>query len=445
MDMESTIYVEELSKLVKEGKVNIDQIDDAVRRILLVKFELGLFDDPYKYCDLVREKKITGSQEIIDGALEMAKKSIVLLKNKNNLLPLKKNGQKIALIGPLAADKNSPLGNWRVAADNNTAVSVLEGLSNYGGNEIIHSQGVRLVNKIPDGFHEEVQLNLTDKTGISEAKEIAEKADVVIMVLGEYGFQSGEGRSRANIDLPGFQQELLEEIHQVNSNIVLVLMNGRPLTLNWPSKNIPAILETWHLGTQSGNAISQVIYGDYNPSGKLPMSFPRSVGQMPLYYNHNSTGRPGADGEDAGSVFWSHYQDEKNTALYPFGFGLSYTSFKYSNIKLSKKVLIKDNDELIASVKLTNSGKLKGKEVVQLYIKDKFASSTRPVRELKGFQMIELNPGETKNVSFKINSKMLEFYSSRNIWESENGDFELFIGTDSNTKRKESFELKSLN
>ena len=445
MDMESTIYVEELSNLVKEGKVNIDQIDDAVRRILLVKFELGLFDDPYKYCDLVREKKITGSQEIIDGALEMAKKSIVLLKNKNNLLPLKKNGQKIALIGPLAADKNSPLGNWRVAADNNTAVSVLEGLSNYGGNEIIHSQGVRLVNKIPDGFHEEVQLNLTDKTGISEAKEIAEKADVVIMVLGEYGFQSGEGRSRANIDLPGFQQELLEEIHQVNSNIVLVLMNGRPLTLNWPSKNIPAILETWHLGTQSGNAISQVIYGDYNPSGKLPMSFPRSVGQMPLYYNHKSTGRPGADGEDAGSVFWSHYQDEKNTALYPFGFGLSYTSFKYSNIKLSKKVLIKDNDELIASVKLTNSGKLKGKEVVQLYIKDKFASSTRPVRELKGFQMIELNPGETKNVSFKINSKMLEFYSSRNIWESENGDFELFIGTDSNTKRKESFELKSLN
>ena len=445
MDMESTIYIEELSNLVKEGKVNIDQIDDAVRRILLVKFELGLFDDPYKYCDLVREKKITGSQEIIDGALEMAKKSIVLLKNKNNLLPLKKSGQKIALIGPLAADKNSPLGNWRVAADNNTAVSVLEGLSNYGGNEIIHSQGVRLVNKIPDGFHEEVQLNLTDKTGISEAKEIAEKADVVIMVLGEYGFQSGEGRSRANIDLPGFQQELLEEIHQVNSNIVLVLMNGRPLTLNWPSKNIPAILETWHLGTQSGNAISQVIYGDYNPSGKLPMSFPRSVGQMPLYYNHKSTGRPGADGEDAGSVFWSHYQDEKNTALYPFGFGLSYTSFKYSNIKLSKKVLIKDNDELIASVKLTNSGKLKGKEVVQLYIKDKFASSTRPVRELKGFQMIELNPGETKNVSFKINSKMLEFYSSRNIWESENGDFELFIGTNSNTKRKESFELKSLN
>ncbi len=445
MDMESTIYIEELSNLVKEGKVNIDQIDDAVRRILLVKFELGLFDDPYKYCDLVREKKITGSQELMDGALEMAKKSIVLLKNKNNLLPLKKSGQKIALIGPLAADKNSPLGNWRVAADNNTAVSVLEGLSNYGGNEIIHSQGVRLVNKIPDGFHEEVQLNLTDKTGISEAKEIAEKADVVIMVLGEYGFQSGEGRSRANIDLPGFQQELLEEIHQVNSNIVLVLMNGRPLTLNWPSKNIPAILETWHLGTQSGNAISQVIYGDYNPSGKLPMSFPRSVGQMPLYYNHKSTGRPGADGEDAGSVFWSHYQDEKNTALYPFGFGLSYTSFKYSNIKLSKKVLIKDNDELIASVKLTNSGKLKGKEVVQLYIKDKFASSTRPVRELKGFQMIELNPGETKNVSFKINSKMLEFYSSRNIWESENGDFELFIGTNSNTKRKESFELKSLN
>ena len=445
MDMESTIYIEELSNLIKEGKVNIEQIDDAVRRILLVKFELGLFDDPYKYCDLVREKEIIGSKEIMDGALEMAKKSIVLLKNHKKILPLKKNGQKIALIGPLAADKNSPLGNWRVAADNNTAVSVLEGLSNYTGNEIIHSQGVRLVNKIPDGFHEEVKLNLTDKTGIREAKEIAKKADVVIMVLGEYGFQSGEGRSRANLDLPGFQQELLEEIHKVNSNIVLVLMNGRPLTLDWSSKNIPAIIESWHLGTQSGHAISQVIYGDYNPSGKLPMSFPRSVGQIPIYYNHKSTGRPGADGEDAGSVFWSHYQDEKNTALYPFGFGLSYTSFKYSNIKLSKNTLMKNNDELTASIKLTNTGKLKGKEVVQLYIRDKFASSTRPVKELKGFKMIDLNPGETKNISFKINSKMLEYYSPRNIWESEIGDFELFIGTDSSTDRKASFELKSLN
>ena len=442
MDMESSIYLDELKNLIKEGKIDVEQIDDAVRRILLVKYELGLFDDPYKYCDITREKKITGSNEIMNGALEMAKKSIVLLKNKNKLLPLKKNGERIALIGPLAADKNSPLGNWRTAAENNSAISVLEGLRKYDGNEIIYSQGVKLVNKIPDGFHEEVKLNLTDKSGISEAKKVAKNADLVIMVLGEYGFQTGEGRSRASLDLPGFQQELLEEIYKVNPNIVLVLMNGRPLVLNWSSKNIPAILETWHLGTQSGNAIAQVIYGDYNPSGKLPMSFPRSVGQVPIYYNHKNTGRPGADGEDTGSVFWSHYQDEKNTPLYPFGFGLSYTSFRYSKVKLNKDKLIKnDSDELVASLELSNTGKIKGKEIVQLYINDKYSSSTRPVKELKGFKVIELEPGETRNVSFKINNKILEYFSSKNKWESEAGVFEIFIGTNSDTKRKESFEL----
>ena len=440
MDMESYIYLNHITSLLKEGKVQSTQIDDAVRRILKVKFELGLFDDPYLYCDEEREKKITGSEEIRTGVLDIAKKSIVLLKNENNILPLQKEGLKIALIGPLSDDKNSPLGNWRIAAENNSAVSVLEGMEKYSGNTIVHAQGVRLVNAIP-AFHEEVVINTTDKCGFKAAKKAAKKADVVVMVLGEYGFQSGEGRSRTRLDLPGFQQELLEEIAKINSNIVLVLMNGRPLVLNWADENVPAIIEAWHLGTESGNAIAQVLYGDYNPSGKLPMSFPRSVAQMPLYYNYKNTGRPGADGADAGSVFWSHYGDEKNSPLYPFGYGLSYTSFEYSEIELnSNKLTI--NSEITVSVKVKNTGKVKGKEVVQMYIKDHFASTTRPVKELKGFKLIELEPGESRTISFTINADLLKFYSARKKWESEPGKFSVFIGSDSATKRKAIFDLK---
>jgi beta-glucosidase len=234
--------------------------------------------------------------------------------HEKQTLPLKKKGQRIALIGPLAADKNSPLGNWRIGADDNTAISVLEGLNEYKGNKITHEQGVKLVNKIPAGFHEEVSINSTDRTGFEAAKKAAANADVVLMVLGEYGFQSGEGRSRANLDLPGLQQELLEEVYAINPNIVLVLMNGRPLILNWAAEHLPAIVEAWHLGTQSGHAIAQVLYGDYNPAGKLPMSFPRSVGQMPLYYNYKSTGRPGADGEDQGNEW--HENAHKGAELF---------------------------------------------------------------------------------------------------------------------------------
>lgn len=440
MDMESYIYLDYAKELLAEGKVTQKQIDDAVRRILRVKFELGLFDDPYKYCNEEREKSVIGSTEILEGVLDMAKKSIVLLKNENQTLPLKKKGQKIALIGPLAADKNSPLGNWRIAARDNTAISVLEGLESYIGNTISHQQGVKLVNKIPAGFHEEVDINTTDNTGIEEAVETAKDADVVVMVLGEYGFQSGEGRSRANLDLPGFQQELLEAVYEVNKNIVLVLMNGRPLVLNWAAEHLPAIVEAWHLGTQSGHAIAQVLYGDYNPSGKLPMSFPRSVGQMPLYYNQKSTGRPGADGEDAGSVFWSHYGDEKNSALFPFGYGLSYTSFAYSDIRLSDDSL-DQNGHIIAQVDVTNTGDRDGKEVVQLYLYDHHASATRATRELKGFELVDLKAGETKTVKFTIDQDMLKFYTSAQKWEAEAGDFSIYIGTNSTTKRRADFVL----
>lgn len=441
MDMESYIYLEYINELLDEGKVKMSQIDDAVSRILKVKYELGLFDDPYKYLDNEREKNVTGSKEILDATLEVAKHSIVLLKNEGDILPLKKNGQKIALIGPLADDKNSPLGNWRIAAENNSAVSVLEAMKEYKGNRLSHAMGVKLVNKVPEGFHEEVSINETDKTGISNAIRVARDADVVVMVLGEYGFQSGEGRSRTNLDLPGFQQELLEEVYKVNKNIVLVLMNGRPLVLNWHSENIPAIVEAWHLGTSSGNAIAEVLYGDFNPSGKLPMSFPRSVGQLPLYYNYKSTGRPGADGEDAGSVFWSHYQDELNSPLYPFGYGLSYTDFTISDISLSSDELSVDGS-ITASVLVSNVGDVKGREVVQLYIQDKYASTTRPVRELKGFELVDLEPGETKTVEFTINEKLLEFYNASNKWATEPGEFNVFIGNNSQTKNSSSFNFR---
>lgn len=440
MDMESLIYIEHLKSLLEEGKVKVSEINDAVRRILRVKFELGLFEDPYRYCNETREQLVTGSKEIVEGALDMAKKSIVLLKNHDKLLPLKKKDQKIALIGPLAADKNSPLGNWRIAAENESAISLLEGMKNYKGNELIYEQGVRLINKIPAGFHEEVDINEDDYSGIEAAVRAAENSDIVIMVLGEYGFQSGEGRSRAHIDLPGLQQDLLEAVYEVNKNIVLVLMNGRPLILNWADEHIPAILESWHLGSQSGHAIAQVLYGDYNPSGKLPMSFPRSEGQLPIYYNQKSTGRPGANGGDNGSVFWSHYGDEKNSPLYPFGFGLSYTTFSYSDIQLSNDIM-NDGEDIIASVIVKNTGNKTGKEVIQLYLKDHYASAVRPTRELKGFELVELKPGESKKIEFKINRQLLSFYNALGVWEAEKGDFTVFIGTDSNTKRKASFVL----
>ena len=338
MDMESSLYVTELQSLVKEGKVEEILIDDAARRILGVKYDLGLFENPFKYCDKEREKNVIGSKENQLAALDMAKKSIVLLKNNNQLLPLKKKGQKITLIGALANDNNSPLGNWRTNSDNNTAITVLEGMQAYPKNKLIYKRGAD-VNLNKGGvvkFHEKVIINENDKSGFSSAKNAAKNADVVVMVLGEDGFQSGEGRSRTSIGIPGVQQELLEEVYKVNKNIVLVLMNGRPLNINWADKNIPSIVEAWQLGTQTGNAVAQILYGDYNPSGKLPMSFPRSVGQIPIYYNYKNTGRPGP----AKEVFWSHYNDEVNTPLYPFGYGLSYTSFEYSNIKIDNKNLI---------------------------------------------------------------------------------------------------------
>ena len=427
MDMESYLYVNELADLVREGKVKQAYIDDAAKRILRVKFELGLFEDPYKYCDAQREKEVIGQQAFHDACLDMAKKSIVLLKNENQLLPLKKQGQKIALIGALATDKTSPLGNWRIAAKDNTAVSVLEGMQAYTGNQLTYAKGAE-VSLGKTKFTEEVKINTTDKSEFPKAIAVAKTADVVVMVLGEIGYQSGEGRSRTELGLPGVQQELLEAIYKVNKNIVLVLNNGRPLVLNWHQEHLPAIVEAWQLGTQSGNAIAQVLYGDYNPSGKLPMSFPRAVGQIPIYYNYKNTGRPTLPAP--GKVFWSHYQDAENTPLYPFGYGLSYTTFEYSNLQAQAV----SDKEVTVSVTLKNSGKLTGKEVVQLYIRDHYASVTRPVRELKGFELVSLEPNESKEISFTLTEKELGFYNNQGDFVLEPGDFSIFVGGDSNAK-----------
>jgi beta-glucosidase len=426
MDMESYLYVNELAALVREGKVKEAYIDDAAKRILRVKFELGLFDDPYKYCDERREKDVIGQPAFHEAALDMAKKSIVLLKNDNQLLPLKKQGQKIALIGALASDKTSPLGSWRIAAKDNTAISVFEGMQAYTGNQLTYAKGAD-VSLGQTKFIDELKINTTDRSEFPQAIAVAKTADVVVMVLGEVGYQSGEARSRTDLGLPGVQQDLIEAIYKVNKNIVLVLNNGRPLVLNWHQEHLPAIVEAWQLGTQSGNAIAQVLYGDYNPSGKLPMSFPRAVGQVPIYYNYKNTGRPLMP--TPSTVFWSHYQDVENTPLYPFGYGLSYTTFEYS--ALQAKVV--SDYEVNVSVTLKNTGKFTGKEVVQLYIKDHYASVTRPVRELKGFELVSLEANESKKIEFTLSEKELGFYDNEGNFIVEPGDFSIFVGGDSNT------------
>ncbi len=445
MDMESYFYVAELANLVKSGKIKEALVDDAVRRILRVKFDLGLFDDPYRYCDEKREKATINSKANNDGILDMAKKSIVLLKNApspsgragEGILPLKKSGQKIALIGALANDKNSPLGSWRVASDDNTAISVLEGMQKYKDNLLTFEKGTDVtIGKT--SFVEELVFNTTDTSGFEAAKKAAAIADVVVMVLGEHGFQSGEARSRTNLDLPGNQQELLETIYKVNPNIVLVLNNGRPLAIPWAAEKIPAIVEAWQLGTQTGNAVAQVLYGDYNPSGKLPMSFPRSVGQCPIYYNHYSSGRP-VNSEK--NVFWSHYMDVEKTPQFPFGYGLSYTTFEYKNLTIDKAIFAK-GEPITISVEVSNTGNYDGKEVVQLYLQDVAASLARPVKELKGFELVDLKKGETKTISFTLTDKELGFFDNEGNYLVESGTFKIRVGGSSDKGLESQFELE---
>ena len=422
MDMQSYAYVTYLKQLVEEGKVDIKLVDDAVRRVLRVKFELGLFDNPYKYCDTKREQETINHPDT-KTALDIARKSIVLLKNESSLLPLPKNQKNIAIIGSLANDKNSPLGSWRIGSDDSSAVSFLEGFNKYNTN-YKYAKGADLtVGKTT--FIRELQMNETDTSEFAQAIQFAKQSDVVIMVLGEHSFQSGEGRSRTKIGLPGVQQQLLEAVYRVNKNIILVLMNGRPLAIPWAAEHIPTILETWQLGTETGDAIAQVLFGTYNPSGKLPMTFPRSVGQCPIYYNHYNTGRPRPKSKD--EVFFSHYTDESVNPLYPFGYGLSYTTFQYSNLIIDTT----DNKNIKVRVTVTNTGTRVGEEVAQLYIHQRVASVVRPVKELKGFEKFSLQPKASKVVTFTLTDKELGFYNNDGNYVVEPGDFEVMVGTNS--------------
>ncbi|MGB7785743.1 MAG: beta-glucosidase BglX [Salinimicrobium sp.] len=436
MDMEGGAYEAGLVELVNEGKLDEELINDAVRRVLRVKFKMGLFDDPYRYSDPEMMANVD-FEEHRQTARDVAKKSIVLLKNEKDLLPLKASVKNIAVIGPLADDKDSPIGNWRAQGEANSAVSLLEGVKNAVGKDVkvTYAKGADL-GMGERSFLKPLEINTTNRSGFAEAVEKAKKADVVIMALGEDAFQTGEGRSQVNIDLAGLQQELLQEVYKVNKNIVLVLFNGRPLEISWSAENVPAIVEAWLLGSESGNAIADVLFGKYNPSGKLPVSFPRAVGQEPLYYNQKNTGRP----SNPSDVTYSDYRDVSKTPLYPFGFGLSYGTFEYGDLQLSSEEMTPD-EEITVSIPVTNTGKMAGKEVVQLYLHDLFASRTRAVKELKAFEMIELAPGETKEVTFSITNKMLEFYNANREWASEEGRFEVFVGGNSRDVKSAEFHL----
>lgn len=424
MDMEANAYYYHLADLVREGKVDIKLVDDAVRRVLIAKFKLGLFDDPYKYCDEEREKKTLVSKEIVEATKEVALESIVLLKNEKNILPLSKELKSIAVIGQLAKSKDNPLGGWSGMSDSNRVISILEGIKNKVGG------------KIKINFAEGCKFKGNDKSGFDEAVKAANQSDVVIVIVGEGRYMNGEAASRATLDIPGVQEDLLKELSKTGKPIVVVLMNGRPLTIPWLQENIPAILEAWNPGISAGNAIADILFGDVNPSGKLPVTFPRYVGQIPIYYNHKNTGRP----YDPKNHYTSYYMDLENTPLYPFGFGLSYTTFEYSNLKLDKKEIKKD-ESLKVSVDVTNTGKYEGKEVVQLYIRDLVGSVTRPVKELKDFVKINLKPGETKKVEFTITPDKLKFYDIDMNYVVEPGDFKVFVGTNSVDVKEANFKV----
>ena len=418
MDMESRSYINHLAELVKEGKVDIQLVDDAVRRILTKKYELGLFDDPYRFINEKREKEQANNPEHRKFAREIGAKSIVLLKNENQLLPLSPTTKKVAIIGPFAKATVENHGFWSIAFpdDSQRIVTQFDGIKAQldKNSELLYAKGCN--------------ANDNDKSMFAEAVETAKKADVVIMTLGEGHAMSGEAKSRSNIHFSGVQEDLLKEIAKTGKPIILMINAGRPLVFDWASENIPTIVYTWWLGTEAGNSIADVLFGKINPGGKLPMTFPRTEGQIPIYYNHYNTGRPAKNNTDRNYV--SAYIDLDNDPAYPFGFGLSYTTFQYSDVNVSATQL-KGNQTLTASVTLTNSGNYDGEEVVQLYIRDLVGKVVRPVKELKGFQKIFLKKGESKTVSFNITPEDLKFYDDELNFDWESGEFDIMIGTNS--------------
>jgi beta-glucosidase len=428
MDMESRCYKNNLIQLLEDKKITIDLIDDAVRRIMRKKFEIGIFDDPFKYCNAAREQAELNNPEHAKAARQMAEKSIVLLKNQNNVLPLSKNIKTIAFIGPLVKAVKQNKGYWDVevpGVDSNYIVSQWEGLKNKIGThtKLLYAKGCDIEGK--------------DKSGFAEAIKIAKKADVVILSIGERRDMSGEAKSRSNIDIPGVQEKLLKELLATGKPVVVLLNAGRPLVFNYTADHATAILYTWWLGSEAGNAIADVLFGDYNPSAKLPITFPRSVGQIPIYYSHFNTGRP-VSGHDFPNT---SYIDLSEDPKFEFGYGLSYTTFKYSELQLSKKIMSK-NEKIVVSLTVSNTGKYAGEEIVQLYLRDKVGSIARPLKELKDFKKIALKSGESKTISFTIDKEKLSFYNQQLQWVAEPGDFDLMIGASSEDIRlSDSFEL----
>jgi beta-glucosidase len=412
MEMVSRLYNKHGAELLRSGQVSLATINEAVRRILRIKFRLGLFDHPYT--DETRERSALLSPENLAAAREIAARSQVLLKNDHETLPLSKEVKSIALVGPLANDQKDMLGSWTGDGDIANAVTLLDGIK----------AKVSSATKINLAKGCDIEGDATN--GIDEAVRAARKSDVVIVAVGESADMSGEAASRASLDLPGRQLDLVKAVQATGKPVVVVLMNGRPLTINWIAENTPAILETWFGGTQAGNAIADVLFGDVNPGGKLPVTFPRAVGQEPLYYNHMNTGRP----SDASNKYSSKYLDVSWTPLFPFGYGLSYTQFQLSNLRLSQRT-IRPDGQVTVSVDVTNTGKRAGDEVVQLYIRDVAASVTRPVRELKGFQRITLRAGEKRMVEFTLTPALLGFYNREMRFVVEPGEFKVMVGTSS--------------
>ncbi|MCM8709902.1 glycoside hydrolase family 3 C-terminal domain-containing protein [Clostridium sp. SYSU_GA19001] len=412
MDMSHGTFREDLPDQAADGTIPEEVLNEAVRRILRIKFMMGLFDNPYRTSKEKEEKTILCAEHI-EAAREMAKRSIVLLKNENNILPLKKNLKKIAVVGPLADNAEEMLGTWAVTGRAEDVVTILSGIKSKVSSEteILYAKGCEITGDKDADF--------------KEAVEAASKADVVIAVVGEKSDMSGEASSRMYLDLPGKQEELLKALHETNKPLIVVLINGRPLTIPWVSENAASIVEAWQLGIQSGPAVADVLFGDYNPSGKLVVTFPYSVGQVPIYYNHPMTGRP------AGKIkFTSKYIDGPVEPLYPFGFGLSYTTFSYNNLVLSSTE-VKANEKLIISVDVTNTGNVAGEEIVQVYVSDVTASRVRPVKELKGFKKILLQPGQCETVSIELNVSELGFYNENLEYIVEPGLFKIYAGPNS--------------
>ena len=446
MDMVGEGFLSTLQKSLKEKKVTQQQIDIACRLVLEAKYKLGLFADPYKYCNEERAKTAIFTPANRKVARAIAAESFVLLKNKNNTLPMKKMGT-IALIGPLADAKENMSGTWSVATDMSTPISVLQGLKNAAGSnaKILYAKGSNLdadslfeehATMFGKTLHRDTRPN---EAILKEALDVAAQSDVIVAALGESAEMSGEASSRSDISIPKIQQELLEALLKTGKPVVLVLFTGRPLTLKWENEHVPAILNVWFSGTEAGDAIADVLFGDVNPSGKLSTTFPQNVGQIPLFYNHKNTGRPLPDGRWF-QKFHSNYLDVSNDPLFPFGYGLSYSSFSYSDISLSSNT-IQNNKSIKASVTLTNTGSVSGKEVVQLYTRQLVGTTTHPVKELKGFQKIELKAGESKTISFTIAVSDLKFYNSDLKYVAEPGNFKVFIGGNSRDVKEADFKL----